>query len=259
MEDSNVEGLFTSSVPSYLLSPHFQPKAGCCIHVHNDITCSRTHNLQSSEFSIIWLRFQCHSLTKYICAVYLSPNSSDFILFYWPTWWKTLQLCYPSWPGTVPQPYPWPPWIHAQHSWSFPNFQSFSLLCQIFFSVGLLRSQSYSVTCSIPPVRPQYPHKWRSFCHFNSAKWEDLRQYYSDFPWDDYCFHVKDPSLCAECITEVIVSGMESCIPLTFSNTKAKKFWFNSACSHAVKDREAAYKQYCSHPSPETHALYICL
>ena len=58
-------------------------------------------------------------------------------------------------------------------------------------------------------------------------------------------------------MTEVIVSGMESYIPHTFSNTKAKKPWFDSACSRAVKNREAAHKRYRSHPSAETHTLYI--
>ena len=90
-------------------------------------------------------------------------------------------------------------------------------------------------------------HSWpkrRCFWHFNSARWEDIRQYYSDFPWDDYCFHVRDPFLCAERITEVIIPGMELYIPHTFSNNKGKKTWFNSACSRAVKDREAAHKQY---------------
>ena len=50
---------------------------------------------------------------------------------------------------------------------------------------------------------------------------------------------------------------MELYIPHTFSNTKAKKPWFNSACSHAINDRETAHKRYHSHPSAETHALYI--
>ena len=131
------------------------------------ITCSRAPTLESSEFSTIWLRLQCHSLTKFICAAYLSPNSSDyvkffdfqsgahpnslsicwnlhfrgfqcspttlaFIFFHWPTWWTNLQLCYPSRPraaSAVPYPYLWPPWSRAQHSWSFPNFQPLSLLC----------------------------------------------------------------------------------------------------------------------------------
>ena len=50
---------------------------------------------------------------------------------------------------------------------------------------------------------------------------------------------------------------MESYIPHTFFNTKAKKIWFNSACSRAVKDRGTAHKQYRSHASAETHAIYI--
>ena len=92
--------------------------------------------------------------------------------------------------------------------------------------------------------------------HFNSVKWEDLRQYYSDFPWDYYCFHIRDSSLCAERIIEVIISGMELYIHI-FSNSKVKKPWFNSACCRAVNDREAIDKRYRSHPSVETHALYI--
>ena len=46
------------------------------------INCSRAHNLEISEFSTIWLRLQCHSLTIFICAVYLSPNFSDYVKFF---------------------------------------------------------------------------------------------------------------------------------------------------------------------------------
>ncbi|MPC66710.1 hypothetical protein E2C01_060862 [Portunus trituberculatus] len=48
---------------------------------------------------------------------------------------------------------------------------------------------------------------------------EDLRRYYADFSWNDYCFCVRDPSLCAERITEMIVSGMEAYIPQSFFST----------------------------------------
>ena len=41
------------SVPSYFLYPHFRSKAGCCVYVRNDITCSRAHALESFEFSTI--------------------------------------------------------------------------------------------------------------------------------------------------------------------------------------------------------------
>ena len=114
-----------------------------------------------------------------------------------------------------------------------------------------------SVTCSIAPERPQDLPKRRCFWHFSYAKCEDLRQYYLNFPWDDYCFHVRDPSLCAERIRELIVSIMESYIPHTFFTTKAEKPWFNSACSYAVKDKEVFHKRYRSHQSAEIHALYI--
>ena len=70
------------SLPSNFLYPHFQSKDGCCAYVRNDITCSRAPNHESSEFSAIWLRLQCHSLTKFICAVYLPPNSFDYVKFF---------------------------------------------------------------------------------------------------------------------------------------------------------------------------------
>ena len=80
-----------------------------------------------------------------------------------------------------------------------------------------------------------------------SAKLDDLRQYYSDFPWDNYCIYVKDPSLFAE----------HGVIHSSYFNTKAKKPWINSACSRAVKDREVVHKRYRSNPYAQIHALYI--
>ena len=65
------------------------------------------------------------------------------------------------------------------------------------------------------------------------------------------------PSLCAECITEVIVSGMEAYIPHSFSRPKPSKPWFNTAYSRSLHDREVYHKRYLSLPSPEFHALYI--
>ena len=50
---------------------------------------------------------------------------------------------------------------------------------------------------------------------------------------------------------------MELYIPHTFSNTKAKKLWFNSICFRAIKNRGEVQKWYRSHPSAEIHALYI--
>ncbi|MPC56733.1 hypothetical protein E2C01_050699 [Portunus trituberculatus] len=65
-----------------------------------------------------------------------------------------------------------------------------------------------SVSCPIFPIPPQDPPKQRCFWHFASANWGDLRMYYVDFPWNDYGFHVKDPSLCAKRITELSPSQL---------------------------------------------------
>ncbi|MPC66895.1 hypothetical protein E2C01_061050 [Portunus trituberculatus] len=54
------------SVPSYFLYPHFLSKAGSCVYVRNDLTCSCAYVLESSEFSTIWLRLNMeHNLSLY--------------------------------------------------------------------------------------------------------------------------------------------------------------------------------------------------
>lgn len=57
-----------------------------------------------------------------------------------------------------------------------------------------------------------YLSKRICFCHYTltSAKWSDLRLYSSDIPWNDNYFHARDPFVCAQRITEVVVSGTET-------------------------------------------------
>ncbi len=43
-----------------------------------------------------------------------------------------------------------------------------------------------------------------------------MRKYFSDFPWNEYCFRTKDPSVCAQRITDVIVSAMEVSFHILF-------------------------------------------
>ncbi|MPC53499.1 hypothetical protein E2C01_047393 [Portunus trituberculatus] len=52
---------------------------------------------------------------------------------------------------------------------------------------------AYAVTLS-SPLGPSN-HNFSSVSCFASAIWEDLRKYYADFPWNDYCFRARDPSL----------------------------------------------------------------
>ncbi|MPC38946.1 hypothetical protein E2C01_032464 [Portunus trituberculatus] len=83
-----------------------------------------------------------------------------------------------------------------------------------------------SVFCPISPIPPQAPPKRKYLWRFTSARWWNLRRYYADFPWNDYCSHVRHPSLSVERITEVIVSDMEAHIPHSFSQHKPSKPWF---------------------------------
>ena len=286
------------SVPSYFLYSHFQTKAGYCVYVRNDITCSRAPALESSEFSTIWLRLQSHSSTKFICAVYLSPNSSDYVKFFdyltskvehilthhpfaeisilgdfnvhHQLWLSSSFTDHPGeqaynfailndleqlvqHPTRIPDRLGDTPNILDLFLTSNPSAYTVKLSSPL----GSSDHNLISVSCPVSPVVSQDPPRPRCLWHFASAKWDDLRQYYADFPWNDYCFRDRDPSLCAERITGVIVSGMEAYIPHSFSNPKSSKPWFNAACSRAVRDREEAHKRRHNHPSPQTHELYI--
>ncbi|MPC80647.1 hypothetical protein E2C01_075233 [Portunus trituberculatus] len=64
------------------------------------------------------------------------------------------------------------------------------------------------VFCPVFPIPPQDPPKRRCLWRFASASLGDRRRY-ADFPLNDYCFRVRDPSLRVERITEVRVFGME--------------------------------------------------
>src|ERR1700755_1097024 len=50
--------------------------------MRNDVVSSHVSNLESSEFSTLCLRLSCHSTTKFIFSVYLSPNSIDYLKFF---------------------------------------------------------------------------------------------------------------------------------------------------------------------------------
>ena len=70
------------SVSSYCLYPQFSAKGGCCAYVRNDVICSRVSELESPEFSTLWLKLSCNSTTKFICSVYLSIISTDYFKFF---------------------------------------------------------------------------------------------------------------------------------------------------------------------------------
>ncbi|XP_050709244.1 uncharacterized protein LOC126994048 [Eriocheir sinensis] len=223
--------------PSYYLYPKFQSKAGCCFYVRNDITCSRAYDLDSSGFSTIWLKRHCHFITKYISAVYLSPNSINYVKFFNYLNSKVghilthspfaeisilgdsnahhqLWLSSSSTDQSGEQAYNFAvlndleqlvqhPTRIPDHLGDRPN------ILDLFFTSN---SSAYSVkvcsplgssyhnliylSCPIAPVHPLDSPKKRCFYHLASVRWDDLRVYFSDFPWNDYCFQETDHSMC---------------------------------------------------------------
>ncbi|MPC25747.1 hypothetical protein E2C01_018868 [Portunus trituberculatus] len=71
------------------------------------------------------------------------------------------------------------------------------------------------------------PPKQRCLRRFASARCSDLRRYYVDFPRNDFCFRVTDPSLCAERIKELWLSS-----PFT---DHPGELAFNFAILHALE------------------------
>ncbi|XP_050715769.1 uncharacterized protein LOC126998326 [Eriocheir sinensis] len=222
------------SVPSYYLYPRFQSKAGCCVYVRSDITCSRAHNLDSPKFSTIWLRLHCHSLTKYICAVYISPSSTSYVEFfdYLNSKMEThspfaeisilggfnvhhqlwLSSSFTDQPGEQAYNFALLNDLEqlVQHHTSIPdrlgdrpnildlfltsNPSTYSV--KLFSPLGFSDHNLISVSCPIAPVHPLDPPKRRCFWHFASAGRDDLGMYFSDFPWNDYCFQERPLCVC---------------------------------------------------------------
>ncbi|MPC20701.1 Myotubularin-related protein 2 [Portunus trituberculatus] len=91
----------------------------------------------------------------------------------------------------------------------------------VLFDLPVVRVGSVSGPGRVPPQDvPKHRCLWR----LASACWGDLGRFYGDIPWNDYCFSgVRDPSLCAECMTEVVVSGTEASITHPFSHPKSSK------------------------------------
>ena len=110
-------------------------------------------------------------LYLFICAVYLSPNSSEwkysFLYFlrphcapfalpslHWPSSWTSPYIFYHPWPrvtGVTSLSYFWPSWMYTQYPLPFPYFHSyFSYYPK--FSVG----EFWSHYCPINTMTPQY-------------------------------------------------------------------------------------------------------
>ncbi|MPC35485.1 hypothetical protein E2C01_028909 [Portunus trituberculatus] len=78
---------------------------------------------------------------------------------------------------------------------SYPSAYAFTLSSPLgFFDHKLILSYFSNLFSGSPKAEVPL-----AFC---LCQLGDLRRYYADFPWNEYCNRVRDPSLCAERITE---------------------------------------------------------
>ncbi|CAG4938916.1 unnamed protein product [Colias eurytheme] len=94
---------------------------------------------------------------------------------------------------------------------------------------------------------------WR----YGLADWDEMRNFFSSYPWRQVCFSSNDPSTCAENIADVIRQGMEYFIPFSDVIIDAKaRPWFNAECAQAERSKEAAYRTWADariHKSSDLH------
>nr|CAI5856361.1 unnamed protein product [Callosobruchus analis] len=95
--------------------------------------------------------------------------------------------------------------------------------------LGLSDHNSISALCRLQCSDLQHTNARRVW-HYRSTKWDYLRDYYQSFPWNDVCFKSRNPSACAQEITEVLISGMEAYIPPVVKRPSKNKPWFNQSC-----------------------------
>ncbi|XP_045447831.1 uncharacterized protein LOC123656168 [Melitaea cinxia] len=93
--------------------------------------------------------------------------------------------------------------------------------------------------CSPPEEAPCGPRRvWR----YKAADWDEMRHFFSSYPWREVCFSSDDPSSCAEAITAVIRQGMEYFIPYSDVATNGKaRPWFDAECYRAEVKKRSAY------------------
>jgi len=67
------------NVSNYTLYPSFRFKGGLCVYSRLDLPLTRIYALENPNFDVVWLKVCFSSLTKYLCCLYRSPNSDNFL------------------------------------------------------------------------------------------------------------------------------------------------------------------------------------
>jgi Reverse transcriptase (RNA-dependent DNA polymerase)/Endonuclease-reverse transcriptase len=126
--------------------------------------------------------------------------------------------------------------------------------------VAPLGSSDHSLIMASSPYAASstYFVRQRRMWHYNSAQWDDLRNFYSVFPWSDVCFSSTNPTTCAQEVTDILLAGMEAFIPYSdVSNKAGNNPWFNKTCSQAVELKNKAFHKWKTTLSSESRSAFV--
>ena len=83
-----------------------------------------------------------------------------------------------------------------------------------------------------------------------------MRNFFSAFPWNDYCFKNKNATECASVFSEVIQMGIEQYVPFKrVTGKQDSKPWFNKSCSEAVTPKNNAFHNWSSNQSDSNRVI----
>ena len=287
----------TFSIPNYTLFPLFRFKGGVCAYAHSSTPVTRLSHFESHNFDALWLKLVISSGPKFICCVYRSPNSNNYSDFFdyltlqfesiithnpeaeviflgdfnvhHSDWLHSLNTdpqgevayrfsVYNDLEQLIQHPTRVPD-QHAQTPQTLDLFLSTDISSYSYSISAPLGSSDHNLISVCCPALPPSPIRKPShrLWHYRSADWLNLRNFYLDFPWNEYCFSANDTSVCADKVSEVIMAGMEAYIPFSHYSSSKSKPWFDSTCSEAISQRDEAFRSWQQDKSEANHSSYI--
>ena len=241
------------SISHYNLYSRFRHKGGVCAYCNINTPIARLMELESPNFDVLWLKICLSTTTILICFCYCPYNSFNYTSFfdYLSSCHESLQSSHPQaeilyigdfnihhteWlnssrtdfggreaysfsilheleqiikqPTRVPDRHDHAPNPLDLFFTSNPLNYSYSIISPLGSSDHCVVSVSTALA-SPPPLPPTKRLLW----HFERVQRTDLSTFLSDFPWGDYCFRSRDPSLAAAYVVEIMSAGMEAYIP----------------------------------------------
>ena len=284
-------------ISHYNFLHRFRSNGGVCAYYNINTPIARLMDLESSDFDVMWLKICLPTSTTFLCFSYCSLALTDYAVFfdYLTSCHESVLSSHPSaevvylgdfnvhhteWLGSsctdvggeqahsfsvlndLEQIIQHPTRVPDRHDQTPNPLDLFFTSCPLNYQYSIsapLGSSDHtliSVSSSLAPP-PPIPSTKRQLWHFEDAQWTDMREFFRDFPWDDYCFSSRNPNQITNRIAEVINSGMEAYIPSSIKSFSPTKPWFDRTCSNATQARDRAFRTWKNSPSPITHSSFI--